>query len=128
MVNARGGDQRERHLELGTSWFQNRDEWAAMPADGGPDEWQRIDVHPDATRNDDKSTGQPGHKVDIVVPTQPIQPVALPQVNVSNVQLGEQDLSFDVDQIGVPDAGQGQLLPELAGRRRRGPVARSGRT
>ena len=102
VVNARGGDQRERHLELGTSWFQNRDEWAAMPADGGPPEWQRIDVHPDAARNDDKSTGQPGHKVDIVVPTQPIQPVALPKVNVSNVQLGEQDLSFDVDQIGVP--------------------------
>lgn len=102
VVNPRGGDQRERHLELGTSWFQNRDEWAAMPTDGGPSDWQRIDVHPDATRNDDKKTGQPGHKVDIVVPSEPIQAVPLPQVTVSNVQLGDQDLSFDVDQVGVP--------------------------
>ena len=36
VVDERPGDQRERHLELGTSWFQHRDEWAAMPADDGP--------------------------------------------------------------------------------------------
>ena len=86
--------------------------------------WQRIDVHPDAARNDDKSTGQPGHKVDIVVPTQPIQPVALPQVNVSNVQLGEQDLSFDVDQIGVPTLVKVSYFPNWQVDGRRGPVAR----
>lgn len=102
VVNHRGGDQRERHLELGTSWFQHRDEWAAMPADGGPAEWQRIDVVPDATRNDGKSTGQPGHKVDIVVPEQQIDVVDLPEVTVSNVHLGDQDVSFDVDKVGVP--------------------------
>jgi hypothetical protein len=28
VVNGRSGDQRERNLELGTSWFQNPDEWA----------------------------------------------------------------------------------------------------
>ena len=38
VVERRDGDQRERNLELGTSWFQHRDEWAAMPADDGPDE------------------------------------------------------------------------------------------
>ncbi|MFT3853036.1 MAG: 6-pyruvoyl-tetrahydropterin synthase-related protein [Ilumatobacteraceae bacterium] len=102
VVNPRGGDQRERHLELGTSWFQHRDEWAAMPADGGPADWQRIDVVPDATRNDGKTTGQAGHKVDIVVPKQQIEPVDLPQVTVSNVHLGDQDVSFDVDKVGVP--------------------------
>jgi hypothetical protein len=95
VVNERGGDQRERKLELGTSWFQNRGEWAAMPADGGPDEWQRIDVITDTTRIQDG-------RVDIVVPEQPIEQVPLPPVNVSNVVLGEQDLRFTVDQIGVP--------------------------
>src|SRR6478735_1308622 len=102
VVNPRSGDQRERHLETGTSWFQNRDEWAAMPADGGPSNWQRIDVVPDASRNDGKETGQPGHKVDVVIPDDPIDPVNLPKVTVSNIQLGDQDISFDVDQIGVP--------------------------
>src|SRR3954452_19858135 len=96
VVKRRGGDQRERHLELGTSWFQNRDEWAAMPADGGPDTWQRIDVKADPARSDGKSIGQPGHKVDVVVPSAPIQSVPLREVTVSNVDLGDQSLSFDV--------------------------------
>ena len=95
VVNSRPGDPRERNLELGMSWFQHRDEWAAIPADGGPTEWQRIDVAPDLAR---RNAGQ----VDIVQPSEPITSVPLPPVTVSNVQLGEQDLRFSVDQIGVP--------------------------
>jgi hypothetical protein len=102
VVNHRGGDQRERNLELGTSWFQHQDEWAAIPADGGPAEWQRIDVHVDTTRSDGLSPGASGRKVDIVQPTEPIVPKALPPVVVSNVQLGDQDLRFTVDKVGVP--------------------------
>ena len=102
VVNARSGDQRERNLELGTSWFQHTDEWAAMPADGGPSSWQRIDVNVDASRSDGKMPGSPGRKVNIVVPSEPIQPVDLAKVNVTNTVLGDQDLRFDVDQVGVP--------------------------
>lgn len=102
IVNERPGDQRERHLELGTSWFQQPDEWAAMPVDSGPDVWQRIDVVPDVARNDGLQPGDPGRKVDVVVPAQPIEPVPLPSVQVSNVELGDQDISFDVDRVGVP--------------------------
>ncbi len=50
VVNHRGGDQRERNLELGTSWFQNQDEWAALPAYDGPDDWQHIDVAVDMSQ------------------------------------------------------------------------------
>ena len=50
VVNDRDGDQRERNLELGTSWFQHPEEWAAIPADDGPEEWQRIDVAVDENR------------------------------------------------------------------------------
>ena len=95
VVEHRDGDQRERNLELGMSWFQHQDEWAAIPADGGPADWQRITVAPDLTRRQED-------RVDIVVPEQPIEVTQLPQVTVSNVDLGEQDLSFDVDQVGVP--------------------------
>ena len=49
-----------------------------------------------------RTPGEPGHKVDVVIPDEPIDPVTLPQVTVSNIQLGDQDISFDVDQIGVP--------------------------
>jgi hypothetical protein len=102
VVNNRGGDQRERNLELGMSWFQHRDEWAAMPANDGPAEWQRINVEVDVTRSDGLSPGASGRKIDIVQPAEPIQPKALAPVKVSNVQLGDQDLRFTVDQIGVP--------------------------
>ena len=95
VVAARGGDPRERNLELGMSWFQHRDEWAAIPADDGPAAWQRIVVAPDLSRRQE-------NRVDIVQPTGPIEVVDLPEVTVSGVVLGEQDLRFSVDQIGVP--------------------------
>lgn len=102
VVNHRGGDQRERNLELGMSWFQHPDEWAAVPADGGPSDWQRIDVAVDESRSDGLSPGTSGRKIDIVDPVQQIQPKTEPHVVVSNVKLGDQDLRFSVDQIGVP--------------------------
>lgn len=101
VVNERGGDQRERHLELGTSWFQNKDEWAALPADDGPAAWQRIDVVVDDTRREVNGDGEK-NRVDVVVPGQAIEPVALPEVQVSQVDIGDQSLSFDVDRTGVP--------------------------
>jgi hypothetical protein len=101
VVNGRSGDQRERNLELGTSWFQNRDEWAAMPADDGPDDWQRIDVAVDLNRREVNDTGEKT-RVDIVTPVQPIEAVELADVTVSNVEINQQSLSFDVDRPGVP--------------------------
>ena len=101
VVGERGGDLRERYLELGTSWFQHPDEWAAMPADEGPDGWQRIEVTPDLSRREGVP-GEPGRRVDVVVPTTPIEPVSLPAVTVSNVEMSQDSVEFDVDQVGVP--------------------------
>lgn len=101
VVEERGGDQRERNLEVGTSWFQRQDDWAAMPADDGPDEWQRIPVEIDMSAR----VGQPGERsrnVDYVVPTETIDVVELDPVTVSNVDIQQQSISFDVDEVGVP--------------------------
>ena len=102
VVNGRSGDQRERNLELGTSWFQNTEEWAAMPADDGPADWQRIDVQVDLDRRVGAAPMAPGRKVDIVVPVDTITPVALAPITVTNYEMGDQTLSFDVSQVGVP--------------------------
>ena len=37
-----------------------------------------------------------------MTPSQAIEPVALPPVVVSNVEMGQSDVSFSVDKIGVP--------------------------
>lgn len=101
VVDKRSGDQRERWLELGTSWLQNPNEWAAVPAAGGPDEWQRVAVEIDL----DRRQGEPGsdsRKVDVVVPVDEVEAVALDPVVVSNVTVGDESVSFDVDRVGVP--------------------------
>jgi hypothetical protein len=101
VVEARGGDQRERNLEVGTSWFQRRDDWPAMPADDGPEEWQRVPVEIDM----EARVGEPDDRsrnVDYVVPADPIDVVDLPAVAVTDVEVGEESVTFSVDQIGVP--------------------------
>ncbi len=49
--------------------------------------------------------GEPGDRcrnVDYVVPAEPIDVVDLPEITVSDVDVGEESVSFSVDQIGVP--------------------------
>lgn len=101
VVQTGSGDPRERWLEVGMSWFQHPEDWAAIPVADGPSEWQRVKVEADLTRRD----GEPGEKsrrVDIVVPSEPIDSVALNPVSITNVKLGNSDVSFSVDQIGIP--------------------------
>jgi len=101
VVPERGGDQRERWLELGTSWLQNGDEWAALPAADGPASWQRVGVEIDL----DRRVGEPGadsRNVDIVVPVESIDVVELSSVEVSEVEVGNESVSFRVDRVGVP--------------------------
>ncbi|MCU1391257.1 MAG: hypothetical protein JWL72_4595, partial [Ilumatobacteraceae bacterium] len=88
-------DDREKWLELGTSWFQNPTDWAAMPVSDGPSDWQRVNAVVDPTRVQ-------ANRVNVVVPDQTIKPVALPAVTVSNVVMGNETVDFDVDKVGVP--------------------------
>ncbi len=120
VVGERSGDARERFLELGTSWFQNPQDWAAMPAVDGPDDWQRITVQPDLSRRlteDDPG----GPRVDVVVPSEPIEPVPLPPVTVSEVEIGRQSLSFDVDRVGVPVLVRVSYFPNWSAKGAEGP-------
>ena len=101
VVNEREGDQRERWLELGSSWFQHGEEWAATPVDDGPDAWQRIDVEVDLDRRVGEP-GDPSRNVDIVRPVQEIKTVDLPEVRISEFERKQDSVSFTVDKVGVP--------------------------
>lgn len=101
VVQTSGGDPRERWLEVGMSWFQQPEDWPALPVADGPREWQRVRAEVDLTRRD----GEPGNssrRVDIVVPAEPVRTVALSPVSITNVQVGTSDVRFSVDQVGVP--------------------------
>ncbi len=88
-------DDREKWLELGTSWFQNSKDWAAVPAGDGPKEWQRVDVAVD------QSLVQKD-RVNVVKPTEAIKTVTEPKITVSNLKMGNETVDFDVSQVGVP--------------------------
>jgi len=95
------GDAKERWLEIGTSWLQNPNDWPAVPAASGPSEWQRIDVAIDMNRR----IGEPddsSRRVDVVLPTQPIDVVNVEPIVVSEVEQGRSSVSFSVDKIGTP--------------------------
>ena len=92
---------RERWLEVGTSWFQHPEMWAAPVADSGPDEWQRVGVVVDEALHEGEPNGS-NRRVDVVKPDTSITPVALEPVVVSNVKIGQESVNFSVDKVGVP--------------------------
>ncbi len=59
-------------------WFNDPEQWSVPLAKSGPDDWQRVEV---------------GETPEAV----PLDPV-----EISGIDPGEQSLSFDVDQVGVP--------------------------
>ena len=101
VINQRDGDRRERWLEIGTSYFQNTQDWPAVPVADGPDDWQRVDVAVDESRRVGEE-GEPGRQVDIVKPTQEVKKVPVAKATVSNVKFGRESVSFSVDRVGTP--------------------------
>jgi len=89
------GSSRDRWLELATSWFQHPDQWAGLPAQSGPPEWQRITVKQTSAQKTDS------RNLAVVEPVG-IDPKPLAAVTVSNVTTGDDRVSFDVDRPGVP--------------------------
>lgn len=71
-------DESGRFAGPAVSWFVDRQQWDVPLTSSGPDTWQRVEV------------GQaPG-----AVPLEPVE--------VTNVEVDEQGMSFDVDRVGVP--------------------------
>jgi hypothetical protein len=114
------GDAKERWLEIGTSWFQNPNDWPAIPAADGPDEWQRVTVGVDFERRigepDDRS-----RRVDIVVPRANFTPVAMQPAVVSDVVQGRSSVSFRVDKPGTPILVRTSYFPNWSASGAQGP-------
>mgnify|MGYP006271249557 FL=1 len=114
------GDAKERWLEVGTSWFQNPNDWPAVPAADGPDEWQRITVAVDMNRRigevDERS-----RRVDVVVPVEPIAQQTVVPAKVSDVVQGRNSVSFRVDTVGTPVLVRTSFFPNWSVSGAKGP-------
>lgn len=120
VVGRRGGDQRERWLEVGSSWLQNPAEWPALPASSGPPEWQRADVEVDLTRR----SGEPGsdsRRVDIVSFVDDIVPTTFEPTKVSDVVIEDESVSFSVTDVGKPVLVRVSYFPNWRAQGAQGP-------
>ena len=91
------GDDKDRWLEVGASWFQHQGDWAGVPVATGPAEWQHVDLRVTS----EKDTNEDNYLA-VVAPTTKPEARALAPVQVTNVVMGDDSLNFDVDQINVP--------------------------
>jgi hypothetical protein len=98
------GRERERWLELGTSWFQHPEDWSALPAADGPPDWQRIEAVAEGPETDSRTLAR-------LVPVGTIDQSTLPPVEVTDVQMADNSISFSVDQVGVPVLVKASYFP-----------------
>ena len=98
------GRERERWLELGTSWFQHPEDWPALPAADGPEEWQRIDARLNGPASDDRTLAR-------LEPAGTVEEAPLEPVTVSEVNTTDNSISFSVDQVGVPVLVKASYFP-----------------
>ena len=91
------GNDGDRWLEVGSSWFQHQQDWVGVPVANGPADWQRVDLKVTSEKDTNEDTS-----LAVVAPKTQPESRELAPVKVSNVVMGDDTLNFDVDQIGVP--------------------------
>ena len=123
VVERRDGDQRERNLEVGTSWFQRQEDWAARrpttaptTGSGSRSIWTRPEVG-DLTRPPDEPDSRERR---LRRAAEPIDRRARRRSrSPTSSRRGGGHLPRRPDRR--PGAGPGELLPELAGDGAEGP-------
>lgn len=81
-------DANHEWLPVVAPWFQDRSSWDVLLASSGPKQWQRVS-------GTDSKTGEPLEHIGAAA-------IPLPSVTVTNIQSGNDWVSFDVSQAGVP--------------------------
>lgn len=118
VVRERGGDQRERWLEVGVSYFQHPTDWKGLLVADGPKAWQRISVTPDESRSSDNRTDI--LRTDSPMESRAVAPFA---IDPATVKLGQSSISFDVPEsaIGRPVLVRVSYFPNWKAHGAKGP-------
>jgi hypothetical protein len=91
-------------LETSACWYVNEPLWSTPLVADGPDSWQRVGrtvQHPKKDSAQKKCTGSEGNEWSWLTQNGP-ENKPLPEVKVSNIEAGDDSISFDVDRTGVP--------------------------
>ncbi len=97
-------DPQTEWLSPTVAWFLDPTRWDVPFASSGPRSWRRAEFH--GVPNDLRRVITQVHTQ--LVGSNPIDPLPkvakrkLPEVNVSNMHMGDDGISFDVDRAGVP--------------------------
>ncbi len=92
-----GADEtRDDWLTLGTSFFQDPTRYGVMPAADGPDNWERVGMVETSPTPEGTTT------LPVVGLSPQPERVPLPEVNVSDIEVKDNGMSFRVDRTGVP--------------------------
>jgi hypothetical protein len=99
VVRHRGGDERERWLEVGLSYFQHQADWKGLLVEDGPKDWQRVSVSPDESRDSDRRVSI--LKADTEQSERSVAPFA---IDPDTVKISQDSVSFEVppEAIGRP--------------------------
>lgn len=99
-------DASHEWLPVVAPWFQDRGRWDVLLASSGPERWQRVAGVDEA--------GNPLDHIDTEL-------VPLPEVEVTNIASGDDWLSFDVSEPGVPVLVKTSYFPNWEARGADGP-------
>ena len=84
-------------LDPAIAWFDDPDRWDVPFAIDGPDGWPRVDLPEISDTNADGTERRVGDRPLPDFPTEAVRPA-----EVTDIEMGDEELSFRVDQPGTP--------------------------
>jgi hypothetical protein len=91
------GPTQDEWLDPSAAWFLDPNQWGVPLAIDGPDDWPRVTLPADPVTQEDGVERLVGSRALPTLPTRPVEPAT-----VSDIQTGDDSISFDVDRVGSP--------------------------
>jgi hypothetical protein len=90
-------DTQAQWLDPSAAWFLDPNRWDVPLAESGPDEWPRVTIPADPIEQAGGVKRPIGSRGLPTVEKKPVVPA-----KVTNIEMGDDHLSFDVDRVGSP--------------------------
>jgi hypothetical protein len=90
-------DSQSSWLDPSAAWFLDPNRWDVPLATHGPDDWPRVTMPADPVSQEDGAKRAVGSRSLPVVQKKPVTPAT-----VTDIETGDDHISFDVDRVGSP--------------------------